>query len=105
MGAGSLQPYLLCNRGLGLKQVPLDVNESLDQRLLAAQFPPQGVKGFVESFDHVKAIDDVDGLGKEALADRVVGRSHIVADGLNLGAEFRAKLFEMSDQRLLRAVG
>jgi len=53
----------------------------------------------------VKAVDDMDGLGEEALANGAVGRPHIEADRLDLGAELRAKLFKVSNQGILRAFG
>jgi len=53
----------------------------------------------------VKAVDDMDGLGEEALADGAVGGPHIEANRLDLSAEIGAKSLKVSGQTLLRAAG
>jgi len=44
-------------RGLGLEQVPVDVLEALNLRLLAAQLASENIERFIKGLHHVKAVE------------------------------------------------
>lgn len=56
------------------------------------------VDGFIELFDDMKAVKDVEGLGEHLRDDIEVGLPHVGADDFDLAAIFGAEFFEESSQ-------
>jgi hypothetical protein len=84
-----------------LKSIPqrrpgFDVFKGINKGMLSPEVPTNPVENLVEGFDDMKAVGDLNGLGKTVRTDGTVSRPHTKADGFDLGAEFGAKSVKVS---------